>query len=355
MTAAAFSADYRQARDKFIDVSRATGWTIESHRCPADGPDGQPLFTDVARLGPERCEKLLVTISATHGIEGFCGSAAQIATAGISLPGGVAFLQIHAINPYGFAWQRRVTQENVDLNRNFADFAAPPDNPGYERLHPCFLPARWDEPAKREILRQCDLLKDELGTGALVAAISRGQYRHADGIFYGGSVPTWSHRTLVAILERHCAGARTVAVIDYHSGLGPRGFGERICDHALGSGAWRRASAWYGDDITSKELGTAVASKLSGPNVIGVQRAAGPAEVVMITLEFGTVAREQVRMALLADNWLHQRGDPNSHLGRQIKADIRKAFYGEDSAWQEAILKRSLDTHRQTSQGLVNS
>ncbi len=30
-------------------------------------------------------------------------------------------LLIHALNPYGFAWTRRVTEDNVDLNRNFVD------------------------------------------------------------------------------------------------------------------------------------------------------------------------------------------------------------------------------------------
>ena len=45
-----------------------------------------------------------------------------------------AVLLVHAINPHGFAWSRRVTQENVDLNRNFlVDFTAPAGEPWLRR------------------------------------------------------------------------------------------------------------------------------------------------------------------------------------------------------------------------------
>ena len=49
---------------------------------------------------------------------------------------------VHAINPHGFAWSRRVTEDNVDLNRNFVDHAQPyPSNPGYEELRAAICPA----------------------------------------------------------------------------------------------------------------------------------------------------------------------------------------------------------------------
>jgi hypothetical protein len=58
---------------------------------------------------------------------------------------GVAVLYIHALNPYGFSHIRRVTQENVDLNRNFHDFLSKPlpVNAAYRELQPLLLPAQW--------------------------------------------------------------------------------------------------------------------------------------------------------------------------------------------------------------------
>ncbi len=113
------------------------------------GPDGGDLSTDVAWIGPRDAERVLVMISATHGVEGFCGSGAQIdwlnRGEAARLSTGFGALLVHAINPYGFAWLRRVTHENVDLNRNWIDFAAPPpENGDYETLRAAFYEDRDD-------------------------------------------------------------------------------------------------------------------------------------------------------------------------------------------------------------------
>ena len=51
-----------------------------------------------------------------------------------ALPADTGALLVHAINPYGFAWTRRVNEDNADLNRNFRDFAMPaPVSPAYPR------------------------------------------------------------------------------------------------------------------------------------------------------------------------------------------------------------------------------
>src|SRR5205807_4300448 len=144
-----FSASYAEARDKFRAAGQAAGARLTQYITPVKGPRGETLTTDVARLGPASAERLLVTVSATHGAEGFCGSGVQTGSFanGIAreLPAGTAFVAIHAINPYGFAWIRRVTEENVDLNRNFVDHAKElPRNAGYEALHDAICPREWN-------------------------------------------------------------------------------------------------------------------------------------------------------------------------------------------------------------------
>ena len=60
-----------------------------------------------------------------------------------------ALVLVHANNPHGFAHQRRVNEDNIDLNRNFIDFDAEiPDSPGYAELHPALVPDAWDGPAR---------------------------------------------------------------------------------------------------------------------------------------------------------------------------------------------------------------
>src|ERR1700730_16462917 len=111
-----FSATYVEARGKFRDAATKAGARLVRYFNPNKGPGGEELTTDVARLGPDGASRVLMTISATHGGEGFCGSGIQVASfeSGLAreLPADTALLVVHAINPHGFAWIRRVTEEN---------------------------------------------------------------------------------------------------------------------------------------------------------------------------------------------------------------------------------------------------
>ena len=80
---AAFSQSYAEARAKFIAAANTRGLTVESHVHPsARGIDGEALSVDAAILGSADGASLLCVISGTHGVEGFCGSGAQIALLG---------------------------------------------------------------------------------------------------------------------------------------------------------------------------------------------------------------------------------------------------------------------------------
>jgi hypothetical protein len=67
-----FANTYSEARAKFLAAARAAGANLIQHALPKfRGPRDQELILDVARLGPQKPESLLVLISGTHGIEGF--------------------------------------------------------------------------------------------------------------------------------------------------------------------------------------------------------------------------------------------------------------------------------------------
>lgn len=359
-----FSASYREARSRFLEAARSLGAEPRAELNPAAGPSGEELATDVLRIGPARAERVLVTICGTHGVEGYCGSGVQVGwlQSGLwrevpqDVPGGFAQVLIHAINPYGFAWNRRVTEDNVDLNRNFVDFEAPlPANEGYEQLHAVLCPAEWTEATVAAAQQASDRFAEAKGAHGLQAAISGGQYRHADGLFFGGERPTWSRRTLLSILERELAGARRVAVIDYHTGLGPYGYGERIAIHQPGSAAERRVAEWYGGDFTNPAAGTSTSARLTGTISDGLERRFPDLELGMIAVEYGTEPVPEVLEALRADNWLHAHGEPATPLGREIKARIRKAFYGDTDGWKQAIWERAVATQREAVAALAGS
>ena len=354
-----FARDYAQAREKFLAAAAAARLKIASYRHPARGPAGEALFTDVVRVGAAGAERVLLANSATHGVEGFCGSGILVGWLRSGewrrLQRGVAAVLVHAINPHGFAWLRRVTEDNVDLNRNFQDFSKPlPRNAAYEELHAAIVPQRWDGDsiAAREWVFTDYTARH--GAMALQGAVSGGQYRHADGVFYGGQRPTWSNRTFYAIVGKFLKRAREVAFIDLHTGLGPYGYGELICNARTGTAEWAELHSWYGEGLTSPESGTSRSAPLTGYIRNAVVGALPRARVRPITIEYGTYPMPEVLNALIADNWQHLKGRRDSDRGRAVKAAIRRAFYPDQSDWKELVFLRARQVMRRAAAALAS-
>jgi len=372
--AASFSTSYAEARAKFRAAAREAGGAISSFHNAAAAPVGaicessglhpapadEALSTDAAWIGPRTATRLVYAQSGTHGVEGFCGSGIQIGwlqqRLHRELPPDTALLLTHAINPYGFAWQRRVTEDNVDLNRNFVDHAGGyPVNAGYEALKHAICPPEWTDAALGAADRILMGYAGEHGPMALQAAISSGQYSHAQGVFYGGRGETWSNQTLAELLRTHAGRVKRVAFLDLHTGLGPYGVGEIMNNHAAGEPAFARVNEWFGSEATSIEAGSSSSAPVSGDITLGVQRGLPQAEITAITLEYGTVPVKDVLDAVRADNWLHAHGDLRARQARDIKAQIRTAFYPEADDWKGMVFERSVDVLRRAVGGLTQS
>ena len=343
-----FSSDYAEARKKFVDAGERAGAEMARFINPEKGPKGEELSTDVAWVGPRDAENVLVTISATHGAEGFCGSGVQVGWfrtgRAARLPANTALLQVHAINPFGFAWIRRTNEDNVDLNRNFVDFDHPlPVNDGYVKYQDIICPAEWSDEVAAETTAEIDRLIEELPPLVMQGAVSSGQYVDPNGVFYGGTRPTWSRKTIEGIIDTYLKSRKRVAIIDYHTGLGPRGYGERIGDGGPGNAAWDRAQDWWGD-LTSADDGSSTSAPLYGTNLNAMAAMMPDVEVTSIALEYGTRPLHDVLLAVRSDAWLHAHGDLDSDQGRAIKAFVRDAFYQDADDWKQMIWSRGIDT-----------
>ncbi len=356
-----FSEDYASAREKFLEACKQRGVQPVSFVNPHRGPKGEELATDAAWFGPEDARGVLVMISATHGGEGFPGSAAMLdwirGGGPDKLPEGVAVLTVHAINPYGFAWLRRVTEEGVDLNRNFVDFAEPlPENPGYDALAKALVPDSLDEATIEAANATIEAYRAEHGERALTLARSGGQYRHPGGTFYGGTGPTHARRTLEQIVAHwKLAERELVAVVDYHTGLGPFGYGEPISDHTPDSVNVERAKRWYGRSVTQPRLGTSSSVPKTGLAEYGWERMLGE-KVSFIALEYGTFPPSNGLKVLRADHWLHntRNVDWDDPTTREIKRALKDHFSPDDLDWREMVLFRSRQILRLGLAGLQN-
>ena len=353
-----FSADYPEARGKFLDAcSGAEAEVVHHLNSNATGPDGGALYTDVARIGPADAELVFIVASATHGVEGFLGSGCQVGYLRQKLyeerPANSCLLFVHAMNPFGFAHVRRVNEDNVDLNRNFLDHAKPyPDKPDYEVVHPWLVPGDWDGPARAAADKDIAAYIKAHGFAAYQNAVSSGQYSHADGVFYGGVAPTWSNLRWRRLLADYVPGRRRVGFLDLHTGLGPYGYGEPMFLSWPDMAQYERARQWYGDDVTAPEAGDSTSSAVQGVVAAAFADLAADAEVTAIALEYGTLPVTDVLEAVRADNWLYAHGDPTSARGAEIKRQIRDAFYCDKDDWKGLVWERAVDILRKGLTGL---
>lgn len=330
-----FSEDYARARRRFRRLAGRAGLACftETLPCPGRGPLGEPLSTELAWLGPEGAERLLVLISATHGVEGFAGSAVQCRTLSRlrALPSGTAVLMVHALNPWGFAWLRRCDAEGIDLNRNFVDFRRPlPDNPGYRELRPLLaLPTN-------EMMASLADWEARHGRTALEVALSGGQYQDPAAPFFGGRQPARGRLLIEQLIRRYRLQRRRLAVIDLHTGLGPWAEGEIICDHGPDSDGTRTAALWYGDQVTLPAAGTSSSVPKEGLLDYAWHRIMDP-HSCFVTLEFGTWSTDRLLQVLLEDHRRHRHAD----VPLSDQAAMHEHFAPTHPGWRAAVLARA--------------
>ncbi|HUH91622.1 MAG TPA: M14 family metallopeptidase [Casimicrobiaceae bacterium] len=338
-----FAQSYAEAREKFRTAAAARGARMFRHVHPSErGAGGEELSIDLAEMGDERAPDMLLLSSGTHGVEGFCGSGCQVALLhdeefmAAAERSGVAVLMLHALNPYGFSHLRRANEDNADLNRNFIEFALPlPAAPAYAEIHELLLPGAWPPPADSEARMHAWIRAR--GEKAFQAAVSGGQYSHPDGLFFGGRHPSWSNACLRAVLRSRVAPRRRLAWIDFHTGLGPRGHGEKIYSGRNDAAALARTKAWWGDDVTSFFDGTSSSAHVTGIISDAAHYECPNAEMTAMALEYGTLPLEHTLQALRAEGWLHNHPDAPADLAQAIKRAMRDAFYIDADDWKHTV------------------
>lgn len=359
----AFAPRYFLARQKFLQACASAGLAVRSHVHPLKGRDGEELAMDVALDGNPDAERMLLVSSACHGVEGHCGSGVQVFALyddewrEKARAQGVAVLYVHALNPHGFSYGRRVTQENVDLNRNFFDFEQPlPVNEPYASLHPLLLPETW--PPTEENSAAIAAWIEQNGASAFQAAVTRGQYQFEDGLFFGGNAPTWSNKTFRDVLRTHGQRARRLAWIDLHTGLGPNGIGERIFACRDDRKAYDRANAWWGTPaapVTSIYDGSSASAFLTGLNWSAIYEECPKAEYTGMALEYGTQPLLEVMAALRGDHWLHSHPEAPAELADSIHSAMLDAFYTDSDAWRGQIISQARQAMFQAVDGLTTN
>ncbi|MFN3200368.1 MAG: DUF2817 domain-containing protein [Bradymonadia bacterium] len=343
-----FSDDYVTARRRFVEAARAAGLTQASHPLGGIGPDGTPLTLDVAILPPPdgKPPKLTVVVSSgLHGIEGYFGSAVQLALLHQPLAPipGVRQVLIHALNPYGFAWIRRVNEHNIDLNRNFLHpgeaYTGSPE--AYGALDRLLNPPSPPKAFEFFMLRAGAQIARR-GYSALKEAVASGQYDFPLGLFFGGDGPSDLVGLLDAELPGWIGGAPEVLHVDFHTGLGSSGTYALIVDRAADHPRARWMADLFGEQVIQPWDTGGVSYAIRGGMGTWCQQRVPEANYDVITAEFGTVPSLKVLKALRAENRAHHHCSAEDRRRKAAKGQLREAFIPRDPSWRHVVVERGL-------------
>jgi predicted deacylase len=339
-----FSADYATARGKFLAACTLRGLAPETHAHPLAGAQGEALATDVVRIGPSDAKRVLVLTSGIHGVELFAGSGCQIdwllTQRERDLPADTAVVLVHAINPWGASWLRRYTEDNVDLCRNFVDHAQPPVSHKYVPLHAAIDVDPDDAAAVAAADAVLAAFAHAHGDEALYNALMAGQYAFPHGMGFGGQSQTWSRRTIESVLQRHCGSAAEVCLVDYHTGLGPYGYGTLVALQQ-GSDLARMREAFGEWVVAVYENGAPEDfAPVTGHSTPGYEHALPHARVTAAVLEFGTSRPRRMLDLLVRDQREWASGKGRGQLSA-TRRELLRFFYPGEATWQRSLVDQS--------------
>ncbi len=361
-----FSSTYSEARKKFCDIAQSHDWEVESHVNPIClGPEGEDLAMDTVWIGSKDAKNVKIITSGVHGTEGYAGSAIQLNLMELgsfdNLPDDTAVLLVHAINPYGFAYNSRTNENNVDLNRNHIDWSKdlPEEHPLTEKLCNILDMNKWEESFFMPNTLNWQPLSflfmfAKNGTRTMQDALTRGQYRFKDSLVYGGEDPEWSNQQWRGILKKYLVNAKTVEHIDIHTGLGASGDVEVIFidtpSSSSRSSRYARVKKIWGDKVTCPGTINSESSVGTGAMNNAIEEEVEKGVVVTtVTLEIGTLKPAEVFKGMAMDNWVRSKKLPATDpMYKKAKNLAKRAFFLEnDDVWKEKVLEHGRQTVEQ--------
>ncbi len=354
-----FQQSFPDCRRSFLDEAeklRTEHETMELSAIDIDSRQDTDLTVDYCYIPARQSfERLLILTSGVHGVEGYAGSAVQQMVLREMIPDlnldKMGVLLIHGVNPYGFKFNRRVTENNVDLNRNCSLDPAlyQTQNKGYARLNP-FLNKKhkvrlthFDQfffqiSAIRKILQH--------SMDSLRQAVLQGQYQFEKGVYFGGRSLEPSVKALIPVIQRVAQPYGTVFAVDLHTGYGRNGrlhlFPNPIEDpvkKAELAGLFPGMSIDWGNTdgfyVVTGEFTSFVGQLLNDK------------EYLAMTFEFGTMDTQRIMGAIKA---LHHVLTENQgfHYGYRtlededrVRSDFLDGYYPASQAWRSKTIEDS--------------
>ncbi len=363
-----FPESYEASRARFlrdIEPLRAKwGFShLETHPLK-NFPD---LSIDWLWAEPETKENLIILSTGQHGIEGYVGSAMLKIFMDEFAPRidshNTGLLLVHAMNPWGMKYERKVNENGVDLNRNFIlngvfDKSINPDFPKLKYLLAPSYPVRSFAIENLFFVgRTIKALLTE-GTSSISNAALLGQYINPKAMYYGGEKCEEQTEVMIDLFRQALEKYQNVVHLDQHSGYGPR-YLMSLTLVPL-------------EPLTSAQL----SSKFNYPLVLKgegmefyethgdmcaclyeLRNAKFPDKHVFATaFEFGTygdslIQRIHSLRTMVFESQLYWHGAANKATEEKIRHEFRELYFLAESKWRE---KAAADC-RKAFEGILNA
>lgn len=217
---------YEENRSEFLRLAnqnKIQTWPVQNH---------SELTTDLA-LYNNKSENLLVLSSGLHGIEGYVGSALQrklMQSLSSSQNIKTDVLLIHALNPWGMKYNRRVNERNIDLNRSFSIdrnlYAT--KNTSYQKINSFLNPNSKLALNYSGYVQHATFLFNSVrmivsyGRESLRKSILLGQYSEQKGLYFGGQGPDTLQFQIDNLIKNSLTKYKKIVWIDLHTGYGEK-------------------------------------------------------------------------------------------------------------------------------------
>lgn len=354
-----FQNSYEKCRERFRKLSKGVEKRfsgVEIFQISVKSRIDDNLTIDCLYIPAQVEKRKLVVLSAgVHGVEGFTGSAIQqmfleeiLSTMDLEYTG---IFFIHAVNPYGFKYWRRVTENNVDLNRNAdvdrALFSY--ENDGYARLTGFLNPK--DKVDLGRMRNQFFFIRSvvmilKYSMKSLRQATLQGQYEFEKGIWFGGKDFEPQIQSIKMALTSITRDYRSVFGIDLHSGYGERYklhlFPNPISDEKV-KGALETIFKGYTIDWGDSDDFYFV----TGEFATFVGKLIPEKFFLPMCFEYGTTDSQTTRGAvrsihtMILENQGYHYGYAGNTDERKVKERFREMFFPSSDKWRSEVIRKT--------------
>lgn len=301
-------------------------------------------------------ERLFVLSSGVHGVEAFTGSAISFGFMESFLKPEIiaktGVLIIHAVNPYGYQFKRRVTENNVDLNRNFVNkldtFGK--ENKAYSQLSNFLNPSY---PLKMDWITTTSLFLRSIanlfiyGRKQLTQAALSGQYQQKKGIYFGGFRQEPNTLQLKEKLLEISRAYKKIFHIDLHTGYGRKSELHFFSNPQVAkSSPFQKIFSEYSIDLASDQDFYEVSGSFDQFFV----QAYPQKQVIATTFEFGTMDSQTTLGGfyslknMIQENQGFHYGYQDQNSEEQSKKNFLEMFNPSDKIWRQKVLEKSHKT-----------